>query len=212
MKEQEMNRSQTFTGSRRTALNVGLIGLAVAVGLVAAAAFGGRGSAALGAPAPSTAPSATPMVTSAPATSSAQPSARPTAEPTEPGKDAMPIKVDLVNVGNDDVYVDIVDLSGTLEDATSGAPGDGASVERFTLKVENIDATTLRLTWVDYSIDAALALYIDEDAHRFVLVQPDPTVPVDLMVQDRVLILTFSEPISADQVEAFLQGGLDTSG
>ena len=74
----------------------------------------------------------------------------------------MPIKVDLANATGADVYVDIADRSGLLIDAESGTPGDGMSVEPYTLKVENLDATTLHLTWVDFPIDNALALYIDE--------------------------------------------------
>ena len=112
------------------------------------------------------------------------------------------------------VYVDIVDGTGLLVDAASGTPGDGASVEAYTVNVENLDPTTLRLSWVDFPIDNALALYIDrfEDGYRFVLVQPDPTGTTDAMGFDRELVLTFSQPISASQVETFLQGGLDTPG
>ena len=88
------------------------------------------------------------------------------------------------------------------------------SVEPYTLEVENLDATTLQLTWVDFPIDNALALYIDESdgGIRLVLVQPEPTGPTDAMGFDRELILSFSEPVSADEVEAFLQDGLDTPG
>ena len=104
--------------------------------------------------------------------------------------------------------------TGLLVEAASGTPGDGASVEAYTVNVENLDPTTLRLSWVDFPIDNALALYIDrsEDGYRFVLVQPDPTGPTDAMGFDRELVLTFAQPISASQVETFLQGGLDTPG
>ena len=88
------------------------------------------------------------------------------------------------------------------------------SVEPYTLKVENVDATTLKLTWVDFPIDNALALYIDKSdpGIRLVLVQPEPADPGDSIGFDRELVLSFSEPISAHQVEAFLQDGLDTPG
>ena len=126
----------------------------------------------------------------------------------------MPIRVDLTTATGADVYVDIVDRTGLLVDAASGTPGDGASVEAYTVKVENLGPTTLRLSWVDFPIDNALALYIDrsEDGYRFVLVQPEPTGPTDAMGFDRELVLTFAQPISASQVETFLQGGLDTPG
>ena len=128
------------------------------------------------------------------------------------GSDAMPIKVDLRNATGADVYVDIVDTTGLLVDARSGTPGDGASVEG--LVAQNLDATTLKLTWVDFPIDNALALYIDrhEGGLRLLLVQPEPSGPTDAIGFDRELILSFSEPVSADEVETMLQDGLDTPG
>ena len=125
----------------------------------------------------------------------------------------MPIKVDLANVSGADVYVDIADRTGLLVNAASGTPAEGQSVAPYTLEVENLDATTLKLTWVDYPIDNALALFIDDHAGslRFLLVQPEPTGPTDSIALDRELILSFSQPVSAASVEASLEGGLDTS-
>ena len=158
---------------------------------------------------PITNPSPTPPASPVPAPDETP---APTPVPEDGGSDAMPIKVDLENATGADVHVDIADTTGLLMDARSGTPGDGMSVE--TLVAENIDAKTLKLTWVDFSIDNALALYIDEHegAIRFLLVQPEPTGPTDAMGFDRELILTFSEPISADQVETLLVDGLDTPG
>ena len=209
-----------------------LSSIAAGVVLAAFVAFtafggGGRGNDGAGLPpvaspspsAPGESPTETPAETPAPTpvpTNRPVPSETPAAtpDPDEGGSDAMPIKVDLANATGADVYVDIADRSGLLVDAASGTPGDGMSVEPYTLKVENVDATTLQLTWVDFPIDNALALYIDEtDAGiRLVLVQPEPTGPTDAIGFDRELILSFSEPISADRVEAFLQDGLDTPG
>lgn len=158
---------------------------------------------------PITSPSPTPPSTPVPAPDETP---VPTPAPEDGGSDAMPIKVDLENATRADVYVDIADTTGLLVEARSGAPGDGMSVE--TLVVENIDAKTLKLTWVDFPIDNALALYIDEHegAIRFLLVQPEPTGPTDAMGFDRELILSFSEPIAAGQVETLLVEGLDTPG
>ena len=135
----------------------------------------------------------------------------PTPDPDD-GSDAMPIKVDLRNATGADVYVDIVDSTGLLVDARSGTPGDGMSVEG--LVAENIDATTLKLTWTDFPIDNALALYVDEHdgGMRLLLVQPGPTGTTDAMGFDRELILSFSEPVSAEGVETVLVEGLDTPG
>jgi hypothetical protein len=207
----------TSTGIRPMAI-VGLLALvatSVAGGAAAGSLQSGRPSGGnLGVVVPGSAapasPTATPAPTSAP---SSVPTSAPSADPTdaeEPGHDAMPLTVNLINETNDHVYVDIADNSGLLVDAVSGTPRDGASVEPYKLKVETIDARTLRLTWSDYAIPNGLALYIDESARRFILVQPEPKGDVDAMVHDRVLILTFSESISADDIEAILQDGLDT--
>jgi hypothetical protein len=203
--------TRTISTGLRPAALVGLLAL-VATASVAAGAFaakgldGGNGTApAAVAPVPSSNPAAS--------AASANPTAAPTATATadEPvGRDAIPLTVNLLNETGADVHVDIADNSGLLVDAVSGTPRDGASVEPYALQVENVDPRTLRLTWSDYAIPNALALYIDESARRFMLVQPEPTTNVDLMVHDRVLILMFSEPISANDVEAILQGGLDT--
>jgi hypothetical protein len=212
------NSTGTRTTGPRSIAIVGLLAVAatsIAIGAMAASAMtsptprGGdfgvvvTGSSAASSPAPQAA-------SAAPASST--PTSSPSSEPIEsekPGRDAIPLTVDLVNETDDAVYVDIADNSGLLVDAVSGVPHDGVSVESYTLKVENIDARTLRLTWSDYAIPNALALYIDESARRFTLVQPEPKGDVDAIAHDRILILTFSEPISADDIEAILQDGLD---
>jgi hypothetical protein len=198
-------------------------GVALAA-IVAVSAFGGggRGGNAVVAPPANESPSApaqSPDVTPGPdetlaATPDPTDAPAATPDPEQDGSDAMPIKVDLANATGADVYVDIADTTGLLVDARSGEPGDGMSVDSYTLEVENLDATTLRLTWVDFPIDNALALYIDksEGGIRLVLVQPAPTGPTDAMGLDSELILSFAEPISADDVEPFLQEGLDTPG
>jgi hypothetical protein len=209
--------TRTISTGLRPAALVGLLAL-VATASVAAGAFAAKGLDCGNGTAPA---AVVPVSSSKPAASaaSADPTAAPTASPAptatatadEPvGRDAIPLTVNLLNETGADVHVDIADNSGLLADAVSGTPRDGASVEPYTLQVENVDPRTLRLTWSDYAIPNALALYIDESARRFMLVQPEPTTDVDLMVHDRVLILTFSEPISANDVEAILQAGLDT--
>jgi hypothetical protein len=200
----------TSTGVRTIAIAglLAIVGASVAVGAIGATAMkSGRPAGDLGvavAASVKPSPSATPSPT-------AKPTAALTSAPPEaPGRDAIPLTVDLANETNDEVSVDIADNSGLLVDARSGIPAGGVSVDSYVLKVENVDARTLRLTWSDYAIPNALALYIDESARRFMLVQPEPRGDVDAMAHNRVLILTFSEPISADNIEAILQDGLDT--
>ena len=192
-----------------------LASIAAGVALAAAVAFtafgggGDRNDHPVVAPIASPSASPTPPATPVPAPDETP---APTPVPEDGGSDAMPIKVVLENATGADVYVDIADTTGFLVDARSGTPGDGMSVE--TLTAENIDATTLKLTWVDFPIDNALALYIDEHEGgiRFLLVQPEPSGPTDAMGFDRELILSFSEPISAEDVETLLVEGLDTPG
>jgi hypothetical protein len=226
------NSQQFARGFGRGRTTVVALGAAIAgIVVIAAIALGGRGNGggnAVGVPLPGTSPSAAPIVTPVPSAAPATPvpTAEPTEvpqdtpndippdEPTDGGSDAMPLTVNLENATGADIRVDIVDRTGFLVDAASGTPGDGVSVATYTLKVENVDAKTLKLTWSDYPIDNALALYIDEipGGYRFLLVQPDPTTTTDAIAFDRELVLTFSGPISASQVEAFLQSGLDTPG
>ena len=215
--------TRTLDRRSRSAQIIPLAAVAAGVALAAVVAFaaagGGRGdgNGGVGAPPATAGPSATPVPTQVPPpdpTPVATPAPIETPAPTPDGSDAMPIRVDLETVAGGDVYVDIVDTTGFLVGAKSGTPAEGQSVETYTLEVENVDATTLRLSWVDYPIENALALYIDEHegAIRFLLVQPGPTGPTDSIALDRELILSFAQPISADQVEAFLQEGLDTPG
>ena len=161
-------------------------------------------------PRPSTKPTSTPKPR--PATPAPKPTAAAPDPTDDAGHDAMPIHVDLQNATGAQVHVDIVDRAGVITIAKSGRPGDGASVPPDTLVVRNLDARTLRLTWVDVPIDNALALYVDRTAtgFRFVLIQPEPRGDTDAIAFDRELILTFSEAISAKDIEAFLQGGFDT--
>ena len=211
--------TRTLDRRSRSAQIIPLAAVAAGVALAAVVAFaataGGRGDGngrgGVGAPPATAGPSATPVPTQDP---TPVPTPVVTPAPTDDGSDAMPIRVDIETVAGGDVYVDIVDHTGLLVDAKSGTPAEGQSVGQYELEVENLDATTLKLSWVDYPIENALGLYIDEHegAIRFLLVQPAPTGPTDTIALDRELILSFSQPIPADQVESFLQEGLDTPG
>jgi hypothetical protein len=146
-----------------------------------------------------------------PSSSVAPPTAGPTAAGPTPGNTAQSgFHVELTLATDNDVTVDVVDDSSNLVEASSGTPGDGASVEPYTLRVSNDDPTTLRLTWVGGPCDSANTLEIDPSGRRFVLVQPE--CAGDAVAHDRILILEFAEPIAAVDVEAFLQDGLDTPG
>jgi len=106
------------------------------------------------------------------------------------------------------VTLDISDASATVVEVRSGAPGDGASVEPYTVRVTNDDPTTLRLTWVGGPCDARDTLAIDATVSQLLLVQPE--CGGDAVAFDRILVLRFSAPIDAGEVQAVLQDGTDT--
>jgi hypothetical protein len=120
-----------------------------------------------------------------------------------------PFHVVLAQASGDDVTIDVTDESGTLLDAASGTPGEGASVEPYTVDATNVDATTIRLTWVDGPCDSASTLTIDATASRLLLVQPE--CAGDAVAFDRVLELWFSRAVDADALEISLQDGIDTA-
>jgi hypothetical protein len=189
-----------------------ILALTMAVAAIAVAAC----STAVGAdPTTPVPPSDQPVVTPAPVvtpTPVGTPVVSP--EPTDDGEDAMPITVDLDTGTAADVYVDIVDRIGTLGEAVTGHPDGGASIEPGVLQVENVDERTLRLSWSTWLLEGGLALYLDEDPDgpRFTLILPPPGDGTDAMAVDHILLLTFDEPVSADDVVAILQDGVDTPG
>ena len=114
----------------------------------------------------------------------------------------------LATATGDAVTIDVTDASATLTGAASGTPGDGASVEAYKLVVTNTTASSLRLTWLAGPCDSANSLSIDAGRTRLLLVQPE--CPGDAIATDRILDLTFSTPVKAADLAAFLQDGLDT--
>ena len=144
----------------------------------------------------------------------ATPAPAPSQGAENPSTDPQPMRVELESTSGQDVYVDIVDRAGTIERAVTGRPGEGVSVGSDTIQVENLDARTLRLSWSDFPIDNGLSLFVDPVGigYRLLMIQPAPTGPADAMGEDRILELQFDHEISAAEVEAFIQEGLDTPG
>jgi hypothetical protein len=133
-------------------------------------------------------------------------------EPNDGDADEVPTVIDLETADGHDVSVDLSEIVHLLAGAESGHPGEGMSVEPYTLQIENLDERTLKLTWIDFGIDNELTLYRFQDGKVLVMVQPEPSGDVDAIGFDRELILTFTEPVSAGDIEGFVQGGLDTPG
>jgi len=176
---------------RRIAAIVGGLALSVVVVFAADAAYGHRPAPA--GPVPS--PSSEPVVRPTPAP------AEPTAAPSQPSTGGD-IVVPLKNLTGDDVSVAIDDRTGTLDVASSGNPGDGMSVRWFNVKVENVDADTLRVVWVGLPRDEVVGLTITEEASAIHLAftQDAPPANSDALGFDRVLELSFDTPVRSEDV------------
>jgi hypothetical protein len=181
-----MNTS-TFRGRALPAAAL-LLALVAVVAVVASGALGRAGDP--GKPYPSAPPSNPPTSTPKPT-------------PTPSGAPANGIfDVDLKTVDDTDVTIVVDDATGTVVKASSGDPGDGMSVRWFDMKVENVDAKTLRLTWVGLPVDAQARLLVSRDDGKLRLrfFQPAPPINSDALGHDRILVLMFDEPVSADDV------------
>jgi hypothetical protein len=172
-----------------------LLALIAVVAVVASGALGRAGN--LPQPTPSPSPSGSPTSTPAPT-----PTAEPSAEPSDEPADGV-FDVDLDTVDDHDVSVVVDDATGSIVKVSSGSPVDGMSVRWSDMKIENVDATTLRLTWVGLPLDEQINLFVaDVDGKlslRFVQAAPPPYS--DAMGYDRILVVTFDGPVSADHVE-----------
>ena len=194
-----MNRSPSLRGLALPGAAI-ILALAAVLALVAGGALGrGLGQ---GGPAVTARPSIAPSTTPTPS-----PTAKPTAEPVD-----GVVKVDLDIATRHHVSVAIDDETGSLVKARSGRAAEGMSVRWYVLKVENLDAETLRLSWVGFSVDDEIELSVwrNDGKLRLRMVQAGPLPNTDSMGGDRILYLTFDEPVSADDVQATIQESLDT--
>jgi hypothetical protein len=166
----------------RPALVLAVMGL-----LLAAVAIGIGGSRQPSIVVPNTTPTASPSD-----------SPTPFASPTGPA--AAGILVDLVVAAGQPQTVDVVDESGALLEASSGSPSDGQGFPFDTVEVTNIDATTLQLAWAGYPCRTDHDLLIGTDPLVMTLVRPPCDGVTDTIALDRILILRFSEPIVATEV------------
>jgi hypothetical protein len=185
-----MNRSSS-SSSRVAAAVVTLVlvaVLAVAVGVVL-----GRGTPAAAPSDPQ--PSVTPSPTPEPSTP-AKPTEVPTATP-----DGI-FDVDLDNLTENRVKVRITDATGSVVDVSSGTPGDGMSVRWGDSIVQNVDADTIRIVFVGLPRDELVRLAISErdGAVHFDFVQAAPPPYSDAVGFDRILVIDFDAPVSADDV------------
>lgn len=167
---------------------VAVIGIAIAVAIARPGASAGA-TASYG---PSTPPSTSPSAKPTPV-----PTTTPSSQPTTAG-----ISVDLENATDHDVSLSIHGDIATVAKAESGTPGDGMSVRWHDALVTNVDERTVRVTWAGLPGDETVDLDVVErnGTYTLTLVQAGPYPYTDAMGQDRVLLLTFGNVLSAANV------------
>jgi hypothetical protein len=177
---------------RVAAAGVAAVALATIIGAVAF----GAGQQPSSSPTPTASPTSTPAPTSPATPIPATPA--PTAE-----QDGVPPVVVLDTIDDQDPRVSIDDQTGRLVAARSGHAGDGMSVAWNTANVDQVDRTTIQVTWVGFPGDELAVLTVDDYGGDPVLVfdQKAPYADTDALGADRVLVLTFDGPVSASDVE-----------
>jgi hypothetical protein len=187
-----------------------ILGVAVLFSAIALGATGVFGRTVTPAPQPTDPPVVEPSVPPTTPPSDA-PTAPPSDAPSDPPADGK-ITVDLENLTGHDVSVEIDDQTGSIVKAESGTPGDGMSVRWFDVKVESIDADTLRIVWVGLPRDEVIKLGVStvDGKLRLRFVQDGPPPNSDATGHDRVLELSFDAPVRSQDVLTSVQEGLDT--
>jgi len=184
-----------------------LVGALVLVAVVAVVAFGRTPTATPSpVPSPTLAPTPTPAPTVVPVP---VPSVPPSMPPAAEGD----FDVAFRDLTGHDVSVVIEDKTGSLVTAASGNPGDGMSVRWFDVKVENVDAETIRVVWVGLGRDEVVRLGVsrEDGMVRLRFVQAAPPAYSDATGYDRVLNLKFDVPVRSEDVLATIQERLDTA-
>jgi len=184
--------STRATVGRVAAAGVAAVALAAIIGAVAFGA--GRQPASNPTPtaSPTSTPAPTPSATPVPATPV------PTAEPV-----GVPPVVVLDTIDDQDPRLAIDDQTGRLVAARSGHAGDGMSVRWNSARVDQVDPTTIQVTWVGFPGAEDVVLTVDARGGAPVLIfdQRAPYASTDALGADRVLILTFDSPVEATKVD-----------
>ena len=192
-----MNRSSSLRGVVAVA-----IALVAILAVVAGGAFG-RGNDGDKDPAATPKPSVPPT---------ASPSAPVTPAPSDDLGDGR-ITIDLDVATPHDVAVDIKDDTGWLVDATSGQASDGMSVRWYEIGLENIDDSTVRVTWVGFPQDevAKLRVYVLDGKVALTLVSDGPPPNSDGLGYDRVVDLAFDQAIDVEDILVSVRSSDDTA-
>jgi hypothetical protein len=132
---------------------------------------------------------------------SAVPSGSPA--PRSSPSSARQLSVDLQTTSGEPASVQIVDRSGRVVSATSGAPLNSDSLDGIT--VRNDKADSLRITWLGSPCDTVHRLTVDEAATHFVLERP--RCFGDAIARFLSVTLKFSGSVVAGDVTASIVEG-----
>jgi hypothetical protein len=184
--------STRATAGRVVAAGVAAVALAAIIGAVAL----GAGQQSSSGPTPTASPTSTPAPTSPATPIPATPA--PTAEPV-----GVPPVIVLDTINDQDPRLLIDDQTGRLVAARSGHAGDGMSVRWNSAKVDQVDPTTIQVTWVGFPGGEDVVLTVDAEGGNPVLVfdQKAPYANTDALGADRVLVLSFDGPVDATKVD-----------
>jgi hypothetical protein len=206
-----MDMTRSSTTATRIAAPMRIVGAVLAALVVVGCSVAGAGP--TGSPAdpyPVATPDAplpTPVPngpTGVPPTGVAQPT--PAASPLTPatpqpdGVDGAVIPLDVFLPH--DVRLAISDPEGLIEQASSGQAADGMSVGWAEAIVRNAGPRTLEVVWTGIPRDELVTLVARSDGDRVLLRfgQEAPPPNSDAMGADRIVVLTFAEPIDAADV------------
>jgi hypothetical protein len=170
---------------------VALVGAAVLISVLALGATVVAGRTVTPAPEP------TPIVVP----SDSAPTPIPTPSDTPDGR----FVVDLDVSDRHDVSVVVDDRSGRIVGVTSGRAGDGMSVRWSDIDIVNLDARTLRVTFVGYPQDEVIDLdfaVAAGDGFNLTISQKLPLPNTDALGADRVVVLEFDQDVAAEDVYA----------
>jgi len=122
----------------------------------------------------------------------------PSAEPV-----GVPPVVVLDTIDDRDPRLAIDDQTGRLVAARSGHAGDGMSVRWNSARVDQVDPTTIQVTWVGFPGAEDVVLTVDgrDGAPVLIFDQKAPYANTDALGADRVLVLTFDSPVDATKVD-----------
>jgi hypothetical protein len=150
-----------------------------------------------------------------PAPSQPAPTEQPSEQPSEaPASEAPASEAPspVPSQGNGEIILDVpgghvisvvvTDRGVGLAGAESGKAGDGMSVRWGDALVENLDAQTLEVTFVGFPQDETVGVVLEPKGDKVVIRfgQNAPYPNTDALGADRVMVFSFDQPVSADDV------------